>query len=109
MSEGLNVRLKATAALVLLGLEILPLILHLIVHFEFRITLGIFVTKFLIYGNEVGKQQCVYTLTLIVGTYCHEQEVEHLRTLSMSALSKCHQPRARGAPLPFARHARVTT
>ena len=44
----------APSALVLFGLEILPLVLHLVVLLQFRVALGVDEAELLVNGNEVG-------------------------------------------------------
>ena len=65
----------------LLRLEVLPLALHLVVHLQFGIAFGIFEAKLLINGNQVGKEQCVHALALIIGPHGHKQQIEYLRAL----------------------------
>ena len=52
----LNLSLKAATALVLFRLKVLPLILHLIIEFEFGIALCIFIPQLLINRYQVSKQ-----------------------------------------------------
>ena len=48
--------LKATATLMLFGLEVFPLRLNLVVQFQLRITFGIFKANLLIHRNQIIEQ-----------------------------------------------------
>ena len=65
----------------LLGLEIFPLRLYLIVQFQFRITFGIFETELLINWNQVIEQQSIDSLVLIFRFHSYQKQVEYLRIL----------------------------
>ena len=64
---------KASSTLVLLGAEVFPLCLNLAVFFQLGIAFGIFVVQFLIGGDKVGKEQCVYALALVFGFHGYDK------------------------------------
>lgn len=85
----------------LFRLEILPLVLHLVVDFQFGIALGIFKSHLSINGDEVGEEQGVGTLSLIVGTHGHEQEVERFRTFPHESLEQMEPSEGQQTALGF--------
>ena len=68
----LNIFRESSAALVLLDVEILPLLLHILIIFQFDIGFRPFVAALIECGNQIHEKQRVYALALILG--CHGNE-----------------------------------
>ena len=60
------------------AVKVFPLCLHFAVAFEFGVCLAVLEAHLHVYGYEVGKEQRVHALALVVGLYSHEQQVERV-------------------------------
>ena len=71
-----------------LVIKVLPLVLYLLVQFEFRIALRIFEAHLLINGDKIRKEQSVDAFPLIVRPHSDEQQVENLVVLPFQGAQK---------------------
>ena len=75
---GLKLLYKSTSALMLDRVEILPLLLNLVVVFQFGICLHHFVPVFFKRREYLFKKYGINPLVLIVGTYRNQKHVHNI-------------------------------
>ena len=70
------------------AIEVLPLVLHIGIAFQFRIALGISETHLLIDGDKVGEKQSIGAFFLIVRSHSHEKQVKVVRAFPEERFSE---------------------
>ena len=83
---NLDTFMKSSASAINLVVEVLPLVLYLIIIGKLRIGRDVFIAVSDSYFEHIGKQQCIDTLTLIVGTDGNEHEVPKVGTMKIHGL-----------------------
>ena len=74
--KKLNAFDEGTAIAVLAVAERFPLILHCSIRLQFRVALSPFETILVVGRDEVGEEECVYALALVLRLDCDEQQVD---------------------------------
>ena len=90
----------------LLGTEVLPLRLHLLVGFKFGVCLAILKAHLLIDRYEVGEEQGVDAFVLVFRLHGHEEQVEDLRFAPKQRPEQVEPSPRKQAPLGFLQSAR---
>ena len=90
--------LECSAALVLFFIKVVPLAMHLLVVFKFRITLDVNKSHI----DKIAKQVVEYhgknTFALVFGFNCYKQKVKTFFGFMKRAFAICHQPNRNNFP-----------